>query len=77
MFRLFLRDKNDENCFLDSVVPERVRSDKNRNQGAFFLLSGGANDNVSELFLFDVEPEHGDGALDEGCGAALGAVGGD
>ena len=38
MFRLFLGDKNDENCFLDSVVPERVRSDKNRNRGAFFYL---------------------------------------
>ena len=38
MFRLFLRDKNDENCFLDSVVPERGRSDKNRNWGAFLYL---------------------------------------
>ena len=38
MFRLFLRDKNDENCFLDSVVPERVRSDKNRNRDAFLYL---------------------------------------
>ena len=52
MFRLFLRDKNDENCFLDSVVPERVRTDKNRTGTRFSLLSGGADDNVSELFLF-------------------------
>ena len=36
MFRLFLRDKNDENCFLDSVVPERVRTDKNRTGARFF-----------------------------------------
>ena len=38
MFRLFLRDKNDENCFLDSVVPERVRSDKNRTGAHFYYL---------------------------------------
>ena len=75
MFRLFLGDKNDENCFLDSVVPERVRSDKNRNRDAFLYFV--VVPMIMRVSCFYFEPEHGDGALDEGCGAALGAVGGD